>query len=120
MFLAVCLLNMIGLLLAKFLGAAPMVGLRRALGASKRAIFGQHLVEVGLIGFIGGVLGIVIAAVGLWGMRQLYDNYEALTRLDFTMILITLAIAIASGVLAGLYPTWRVCSVPPARHLKTQ
>lgn len=120
MFLAVCLLNMIGLLLAKFLGAAPMVGLRRALGASKRAIFGQHLVEVGLIGFIGGVLGIVIAAVGLWGMRQLYDNYEALTRLDFMMILITLAIAIASGVLAGLYPTWRVCSVPPARHLKTQ
>ena len=33
-FLAVCLLNMIGLLLAKFLGAAPLVGLRRALGAS--------------------------------------------------------------------------------------
>ncbi len=36
MFLAVCLLNMIGLLLAKFLGAAPVVGLRRALGASRK------------------------------------------------------------------------------------
>lgn len=120
MFLAVCLLNMIGLLLAKFLGAAPIVGLRRALGASKGAIFSQHLVEVGVIGLIGGLLGIVIAALGLWGMRQLYENYDALTRLDFTMVLITLAIAIASGVLAGLYPTWRVCSVPPATHLKTQ
>ncbi len=120
MFLAVCLLNMIGLLLAKFLGAAPVVGLRRALGASKSAIFGQHLVEVGVIGFIGGLLGILIAALGLWGMRQLYENYEALTRLDVTMVLITLAIAIVSGVLAGLYPTWRVCSVPPATHLKTQ
>jgi putative ABC transport system permease protein len=31
-----------------------------------------------------------------------------------------LGIAVVSGVIAGLYPTWRVCSVPPAAHLKTQ
>ena len=70
MFLAVCLLNMIGLLLAKFLGAAPLVGLRRALGASKATIFRQHLVEVGVIGFGGGLLGIALAALGLLGVRQ--------------------------------------------------
>src|SRR5688572_1727716 len=120
MFLAVCLLNMIGLLLAKFLGAAPLVGLRRALGASRKAIFGQHLVEVGLIGLIGGILGIAVAVLGLLGVRQLYDNYDALTRPDMTMVLTTLAIAIVSGVVAGLYPTWRVCRISPAVHLKTQ
>jgi putative ABC transport system permease protein len=120
MFLAVCLLNMIGLLLAKFLGAAPLVGLRRALGASKAMIFRQHLVEVGVIGFGGGLLGIAVAALGLLGMRQLYENYQALTHLDVTMSLVALAIAIGSGVLAGLYPTWRVCRVQPAAHLKTQ
>ena len=86
MFLAVCLLNMIGLLLAKFLGAAPLVGLRRALGASKATIFRQHLVEVGVIGLGGGLLGIALAALGLLGVRKLYENYEALTRLDFTMV----------------------------------
>ena len=120
LFLAVCLLNTIGLLLAKFLGGAPTVGLRRALGASRSAIFNQHLVEVGLIGLIGGVLGIGVAALGLLGVRQLYDNYDALTRMDFTMGLVALTIAIFSGVLAGLYPTWRVCMVAPAAHLKTQ
>ena len=103
MFLAVCLLNMIGLLLAKFLGAAPMVGLRRALGATRGTIFKQHLVEVGVIGLGGGLLGIAVAALGLLGVRQLYENYDALTRLDLTMGLIALAIAVASGVLAGLY-----------------
>jgi putative ABC transport system permease protein len=113
-------LNTIGLLLAKFLGAAPLVGLRRALGASRKAIFGQHLVEVGLIGLIGGVLGIVVAALGLLGVRQLYDNYDALTRMDLTMVFIAIGIAVLSGVLAGLYPTWRVCSISPAAHLKTQ
>jgi putative ABC transport system permease protein len=120
MFLAVCLLNMIGLLLAKFLGAAPLVGLRRALGASKGMIFRQHLVEVGVIGVAGGVIGIGLGALGLAGMRQVYENFETLTRLDFTMGLIALGIALVSGLIAGLYPTWRVCSIQPAAHLKTQ
>jgi putative ABC transport system permease protein len=120
MFLAVCLLNMIGLLLAKFLGAAPLVGLRRALGASKRAIFGQHLVEVGVIGLGGGLLGIALAALGLFGVRQVYENYEELTRLDFTMVLAAIGIAVLSGLVAGFYPTWRVCRVQPAAYLKTQ
>lgn len=120
MFLAVCLLNMIGLLLAKFLGAAPLVGLRRALGASKGMIFRQHLVEVAVIGAAGGAIGIGIGALGLAGMRQVYENFESLTRLDFTMGFIALGIALVSGLIAGLYPTWRVCSLQPAAHLKTQ
>lgn len=120
MFLAVCLLNMIGLLLAKFLGAAPLVGLRRALGASKAQIFRQHLVEVGVIGLCGGVLGVALAALGLFGVRHLYENYNELTRLDATMVLAALSIAVLSGLLAGFYPTWRVCRVQPAAHLKTQ
>jgi putative ABC transport system permease protein len=120
MFLAVCLLNMIGLLLAKFLGAAPVVALRRALGASRSTIFNQYLIEVSVIGIAGGVLGIGLAALGLIGVRNLYENYEALTRLDLTMAVTALAIAIASGVLAGLYPTWRVCRLQPAGYLKTQ
>jgi putative ABC transport system permease protein len=120
MFLAVCLLNMIGLLLAKFLGAAPVVGLRRALGASQREIFKQHLVEVGVIGLGGGLVGIAIAALGLLAVRNMHENYDALTRLDLSMGLIALGIALASGLLAGLYPTWRVCRMQPAKYLKTQ
>lgn len=120
MFLAVCLLNMIGLLLAKFIGAAPLVGLRRALGASRLTIFRQHLVEVSVIGFTGGLLGIGIAALGLIGVRNMYENYDDLTKLDLTMALTALLIAVVSGVLAGLYPTWRVCKLQPANYLKTQ
>ena len=120
MFLIVCLLNMIGLLLAKFLGAAPIAGLRRALGARRGVIFQQHLIEAGVIGLAGGVLGIVVAAAGLVSVRKLYDNYEALTHLDLTMAGATLAIAVLSGVIAGLYPTWRVCRMQSATYLKTQ
>ena len=123
MFLAVCLLNTIGLLLAKFLGKSPEIGLRRALGASKRTLFAQYLVESGCIGVGGGILGIGMTWLCLRGVESLFTGDEAevvanLTQLDGTMIAVAVALAIASSVLAGLYPTYRACNVQPAAQLK--
>lgn len=120
MFLAVCLLNTVGLLLAKFAGKAPQISLRRALGASRGATFIQHLVEIGLIGVAGGVLGLGLAFAGLAGVRLLNDSYDELARLDPFLVGVAILIALAASLVAGIYPTWRACSVAPAAHLKTQ
>jgi len=120
MFLAVCLLNTVGLLLAKFSGAAAVVSLHRALGASRGLIFRQHLVEVSLIGLIGGVIGIVLGYLGLLSLRHLYNQYDQLTQLDWSVGLFAIALALISGVVAGLYPTWRITRLQPAPYLKTQ
>ena len=120
MFLAVCLLNTVGLLLAKFSGAAGVVSLRRALGASRLEIFRQHLVEVSIVGIAGGFLGLGLGYLGLLGARQLDEGYERLAQMEWTVGLMALGLALVSGILAGLYPTWRVCSIQPAAHLKTQ
>jgi putative ABC transport system permease protein len=120
MFLSVCLLNTIGLLLAKFSGAAAVVSLHRALGASRMQIFRQHLVEVSLIGLAGGVLGIGIGYLLLLALRQLYNSYEAVTRLDWEVGMMALALSLIAGAIAGLYPTWRICRLQPAPYLKTQ
>ena len=63
-FLAVCLINTVGLLLAKFLNGAAMTGVRRALGASRRQVFVQHLVEVGACAVTGALLGLALATLG--------------------------------------------------------
>lgn len=120
MFLAVCLINTVGLLLAKFSGAAAVVSLHRALGASRMQIFRQHVVEVALIGLAGGVFGIGIGYLLLLALRQLYNSYEAVTRLDWSVGLMALALSLLAGVIAGLYPTWRICRLQPAPYLKTQ
>ncbi len=121
LFLIVCLLNTIGLLLAKFLGKAGEIGLRRALGASKRALFTQHLVESALIGLGGGLVGLGLAWLGLRGIEVLYGDFvDNLTGLDLPMVLTAIALAIVSALAAGLYPTWRACRIAPASHLKTQ
>lgn len=120
MFLVVCLLNAIGLLLAKFIGKASVVSLRRALGASRSTIFNQHLVEVGILGLAGGVLGLGLAYLGLIGIKELYGEYDQLVSMDLVMVSAAIGIALVSALIAGLYPTWRVCQVAPATHLKTQ
>jgi putative ABC transport system permease protein len=119
-FLAVCVLNVVGLLLSRFLGAAGSSAIRRALGASRGDIFRQHLVEVGLVGALAGVGGLALGAVGLKALQQLYSSYDRLTQLDLSMTLAAIALAVLAGVLAGLYPAWRICRVQPAGYLKTQ
>lgn len=120
MFLAVCLINTIGLLLAKFLKSAPEVGVRRALGANKEQVFIQHLVEVGLLGFVGGVFGLIFANIGLSILRTQFDGYDVLATMDWTMLASAPLIAITATVLAGIYPAWRVCKTLPSIYLKTQ
>jgi putative ABC transport system permease protein len=126
MFLGVCLVNVVGLLLAKFLNAAPLAGLRRALGASRRDIVRQHMTEVLVIGLAGGLLGLLLAVVGLAGIRAVYASdfnggaYERLTQVDPVVVLVTLGLSLVAGAIAGLYPSWRIGRTAPAIYLKTQ
>ncbi len=117
-FLIVCLVNTVGLLLAKFTRKSGEIGLRRALGASRRDIFSQFLIESGVVGLSGGLLGLALTGLGLMAVRSLYANYKTVAHLDWNMIAVTIALAIVSAVLAGLYPTWRACRVQPATQLK--
>lgn len=120
MFLAVCMINTIGLLLAKFLRRAPEVGVRRALGASRTEIFIQHLVDVSLIGVLGGILGLALGQLGLLGVKSLYSSYSQLVHMDTSLILLAIGIALGSSVIAGMYPAWLICRTNPSVYLKIQ
>ena len=119
-FLAVCLTNTVGLLLAKCLRRSGEIGVRRALGAPRRQIFLQFLVEAGTLGLVGGVLGLALTWIGLWVVRQNPSDYAQLARLDWQMLATTLGVSLAASVLAGLLPAWRACQITPAIQLKTQ
>jgi putative ABC transport system permease protein len=117
-FLAVCLLNTLGLLLAKFLGKANEIGIRRALGASRRTLFQQYLVEAGVIGIVGGLLGIGLTWLGLRGIDgQFEQDLGALLTIDWTMALTAVVLAFVATLITSIYPTWRACNVQPAMHL---
>ena len=119
-FLLVCLLNTVGLLLAKFLRRSSEIGVRRALGATRADIFRQCLVEAGAIGLAGGILGLGLSLLGLWAVRQQPMGYAELARLDGSMLVTTFALALVASLVAGLLPAWRAMQVTPAIQLKSQ
>jgi putative ABC transport system permease protein len=122
-FLSVCLINTVGLLLAKFLGGATVTGIRRALGASRRQIFLQLLTEAGLLAAVGATVGLVLASLGLLGLRAMYDagssGFRNVMYVDAWSIAMAVALAVVSALAAGLYPAWRVGRLAPAVYLKS-
>jgi putative ABC transport system permease protein len=69
---------------------------------------------------VGGVLGLGLALLGLWGVRQNPASYAQLAQIDAPMLFITLLSALLASLLAGLLPAWRACQVTPALQLKSQ
>lgn len=124
LFLAVCSVNLIGLLLGKFLARSNETGVRRALGASRKDVFLQHLVECEVVALAGGAVGIGLAALILKGVNAFTKStmttnlpFEVF-RLDLPMLGLAIALSLASGLVAGAYPAWRACRLAPAISLK--
>ncbi len=123
LFLVVCLLNTIGLLLAKVVRRSNDISLRRALGASKAELFKQYIVEAGMIGVAGGIAGIGMTWLGLRGIENVFSGYDFISYLvtmDWEMVGLAVVLAIVSALGAALYPTWQACRVSPASTLRIQ
>ncbi|MFT4197129.1 MAG: ABC transporter permease [Pseudoxanthomonas sp.] len=117
--LLVCLCNAVGLLVAKFMRKSGEIGVRRALGASRRSVFLQCLVEAGLVGLLGGALGLPLAWLGLWLVRQQPMGYARQVHLDPSMLATALVVALLSALAAGLWPAWRASRIAPALQVKS-
>ncbi|WP_158752939.1 ABC transporter permease [Dyella sp. S184] len=118
--LLACLVNTAGLLLAKFLRRSSEIGVRRALGAPRLAIYAQFLTEAGIIGLAGGALGLLLTGVGVASVGWvLPKDIAALARVNFSLLMLTLLVSVIATTLAGLYPTFRASRVQPAWQLKS-
>jgi putative ABC transport system permease protein len=111
--------NVANLLLARAAGRQKEMAIRTALGASRWQLFRQLLTESVLLAAISGVIGFLI---GAWGVRVLLalspgnlprindEGHAAslVTVLDWRVLLFTLAIALATGIIFGLFPALHI------------
>lgn len=117
--LVLCLVNVAGLLAARFLRRAGEHGVRRVLGAPRRAIIAACLVESTLAGLAGGLLALPLTLGGLWLMRQQGEAYSSLARLSPALFAGLLLMAVVTGVVVGLLPAIRAARQEPALQVKT-
>lgn len=119
-FFIICLVNTIGLLLAKFMRRAGEIGVRRALGATRHEIYAQYLVEAAAVGMAGGLLGLLLTMAGMSGVGLLFEpDIARLAHVNVSLVGLTLAAAIFATVIAAFYPAWRAAQVQPAWQLKS-
>jgi len=108
-------IGIMNIMLASVAERTREVGIRRAVGASRRDIAAQFLVESSLLTATGGVLGTLLGIVGSFAIQRLAGWPTALS---LEMIATGLATATAVGLGFGFYPAWEAAHLEPMDALR--
>ena len=91
------------------------IGLRLAVGAARRHIASQFLVESAAMGFVGGIIG---ASAGVLVIVAVSANKQWTPVLDAAVPLLAPFAGAIVGLVAGLYPSWRASTMEPVDALR--
>ena len=110
-------IGIMNIMLASVAERTREVGVRRAVGASRRDIGLQFLVESSLLTVIGGVLGALLGVVGSFLIQSLAGWPTALSP---AMLMVAVVVALIVGVGFGFYPAWQAAQLEPMEALRTE
>jgi putative ABC transport system permease protein len=91
------------------------IGIRRALGAKKKHIVQQFLVEAGVLSALGGLVGVALGVLVPFGIERWFAQK---TQILPVHVLMAFGISAAVGVVFGLYPAWRAANMDPVEALR--
>ncbi|HEX6900556.1 MAG TPA: ABC transporter permease [Thermoanaerobaculia bacterium] len=111
-------LNLVNINLSRILDRASEIGVRKAFGASSRALVGQFVVENLVLTLIGAMAGLVLAGLVLGALNASGLLPYAQLTLNYRIFFYGLAMALIFGVLSAIYPAWRMSKLHPVQALR--
>jgi putative ABC transport system permease protein len=108
-------IGIMNIMLANILERTREIGVRRAIGARRRDIWQQFLIEALTISFVGGLIGVLFGFVVSRGVA-LYAEWN--TVVTPTSIAMSFGVSAAVGLIFGLYPAVRASRLDPVEALR--
>jgi putative ABC transport system permease protein len=95
------------------------IGIRKAIGAKRRDILSQFLVESAMLSLAGGIIGLILAGAGALAIRgQTMNNMPVSAPISIDIVLMALLVAIFTGIVSGTYPAFRAARLDPIESLR--
>jgi putative ABC transport system permease protein len=85
------------------------IGIRKAIGAKRRAILWQFLFESSAICLVGGVIGVVLS----FAVAAVINKLVLPASVSLPIVVIALSVSVATGVISGFIPAWRASKLNP-------
>jgi putative ABC transport system permease protein len=92
------------------------IGLRKAVGARRRDVLSQFLIEAVSLAVLGGIVGIGLGATGAAVVTALIEDFSSVVSLDAVLLATTVSAVV--GLVSGLYPAWRASILNPIDALR--
>jgi putative ABC transport system permease protein len=97
------------------------IGLKKAIGAETRSILGEYLLESSLIGFFGGLLGMLLGLLAVYFLNQITrSNGVDIFSVTPTVIVGPVIFAVVLGTAAGIFPALRAARMKPVEALREE
>ncbi|MBN1188683.1 MAG: ABC transporter permease [Dehalococcoidales bacterium] len=93
------------------------IGIRKALGAKERDIWGQFLLDAALLTFAGGIIGV---AIGWAGSYMIGQTGAVSTLVTSDTVLLAVGVSVGIGLFFGFYPAWQGSRLDPIQALRSE
>ncbi len=110
-------IGVMNIMLVSVLERTREIGIRKALGARERDIWGQFLIEAAFLSFAGGIIGVTVG----WAVSTVINNMGAMTTLvSADIVILAVSVSVGIGLFFGFYPAWNASRLNPIDALRSE
>ena len=118
LFILLPTLNLVTINLSRITERASEIGVRKAFGASSRALVGQFVVENIVLTVIGGLIGFALAVAVIAWLNESKALAGMTFDVNFRVFVYGMLLATGFGIISGVYPAWRMARMQPVNALR--
>ncbi len=110
-------IGVMNIMLVSVLERTREIGIRKALGARERDIWGQFLIEAAFLSFAGGIIGVIAG----WGISYIINSMGIMvTVVTPDIVILAVSVSVGIGLFFGFYPAWNASRLNPIDALRSE